>query len=96
MEVIIALIIIIGFIAYSSIVGGYVVYKFWYWFVLPVFPELPEVTYAQAIGLMFFIGLFKYGGKSNENDNEMQNVLLMIISPIITLLVGALVHNFIY
>ena len=96
MEILIALIVVFGLLAYSSIMGGYVVYKFWYWFLLPVFPELPDITYAQAIGLMFFIGLFKYHGKSNKNDEDTKNLIMGIIAPILMLIVGSVVHAFIY
>ena len=96
MEVIIALFIVGILLAYSSIMGGLVVFKFWYWFVLPVFPELPNITYVQAIGLMLFIGLFKNNGKSNDNDNQKENLLLYFLTPILMLVVGGIVHAFIY
>jgi len=38
---------------------GWVLFKFWGWFVLPVFVTLPALTFVQALGLMFVIGLFK-------------------------------------
>ena len=51
--------IIIFFLAYDALAWGLVCYKFWYWFVLPVFPTLPQIVFWQAVGLMFFIALFK-------------------------------------
>ena len=53
---------IIGLMAltytYALVSWGFVLYKTWYWFVLPVFPSLPHVSYVQAIGLSIFITLF--------------------------------------
>lgn len=56
-------ILILGLIViiflYSTLAWGLVLFKFWGWFVLPVFTTLPEITFVQALGLMFVIGLFK-------------------------------------
>lgn len=46
-------------ILYSSFTWGFVLYKFYYWFLLPVFTTLPQITFWQAVGVMIFIGLFK-------------------------------------
>lgn len=44
---------------YSSFSWGFVFFKYYYWFVLPVFATLPHIAFAQAVGLMIFVGLFK-------------------------------------
>ncbi len=68
-----ALFIIIGVlglaaigIIYSAFAYGFLTYKFYYWFMLPVFHSLPEITIAQAIGVGLFISLFKGSSSSNE------------------------------
>ena len=43
---------------YGTFAWGFVLYKFWYWFLLPVFPILPHVTILQCVGIFFIIGLF--------------------------------------
>jgi hypothetical protein len=54
------LIVLFGILfIYDTLSWGLVLYKFWAWFVLPIFTTLPEISFVQAIGLMFFIGLFK-------------------------------------
>ena len=96
MEILIVILIIGVLLTYTSFMGGLVVYKFWYWFLLPVFHDLPHITYAQAVGLMFFIGLFKYHGKSNEHDKDMENLTMTLVAPILMLIVGGVAHAFIY
>lgn len=44
---------------YSPIAWGVVFYYFWYWFLLPVFTELPHITLSAAIGLGLFSLLLK-------------------------------------
>lgn len=79
---------------YGAFAWGWVVYKFWYWFVLPVFTTLPELTIIQCIGLMMFIGLFKAAPAQiikSEYVNETSSNVLPIIAPLVTLLIGWLV-----
>lgn len=56
-------ILIVGLIVvlflYDALAWGLVLFKFWGWFVLPVFVALPALTFVEALGLMFVIGLFK-------------------------------------
>lgn len=96
-----ALILFIGILAllafaffYGAFAWGWVMYKFWYWFVLPVFTTLPELTIIQCVGLMMFISLFKsYPAQiiKTEYVNEVGSKLLSIIAPPLILLVGWLV-----
>jgi hypothetical protein len=51
--------IILGMFLYDTLAWGLVLFKFWGWFVLPVFVTLPILTFVQALGLMLVIGLFK-------------------------------------
>lgn len=84
---------------YGSVSWGLVMYKFWYWFLLPVFPSLPHVTFVQAVGLMFFVGLF-HGINSQvlkkEYKDEGAATLVAIAAPWLTLLVGWIVWLVIY
>lgn len=97
MEVLIAIILIGVLITYSTLMYGYIVFCFWDWFVLPVFPELPEINFIQAVGLYFFISLFKYTSTAKTKDGEtLHNLAVGILSPIIVLVVGAIVHSMMY
>ena len=53
------ILIVLGAFLYDTLCWGLVMYKFWDWFLLPVFPELPALSFVYAIGLMFVVGLFK-------------------------------------
>jgi len=85
-------------IVYGALSWGLLMYKFWSWFLLPVFPTLPNITFNQAIGLAMFIGLFhtvQTQVLKKECKDESQSIILPIITPWITLLIGWLVYNFI-
>lgn len=98
MEVLVAILGVVGILAlaliYSAIAYGVVTYQFYYWFILPVFHGLPAITFAHAIGIAFFISLFKGGSgdfkytyKGNEIKKEV-NYWGAILSPWIVLGVG--------
>lgn len=79
----------IGTLCYNILVWGFVCYKFWAWFVQPVFIELPSITYLQAIGLTFFVSIFKAEIKKKE-DGDKKNTIAILIFPWMTLLIGLL------
>lgn len=79
----------IGTLCYNILVWGIVFYKFWAWFVQPVFIELPSITYLQAIGLTFFISIFKLEIKKKE-DEDKKNTLAILIFPWMILIIGLL------
>lgn len=64
----------------SSLFGGFVVARYWEWFVLPEFTNAPGLSYLHAIGLMLFMGALLAGrdthktaqaltGKAGEGDD---------------------------
>lgn len=88
---ILAIALIFGLVIYSSISWGFVLMKFWVWFVLPVFPLLPVLTFWQAVGLMFIFGLF---GKSQISPKEKDNTSVwttLLLGPWLTLFGGWLI-----
>ena len=68
---------------YDTLSWGLVMYKFWGWFLLPIFPMLPVITFVQAIGLMFFAGLLKYHNvtaiKKEYKDYGMEITVALIL-----------------
>lgn len=83
-------------IAYGTLSWGLVMYKFWYWFLLPVFPALPQITYVHAIGLIMFIQLFHTVQTQvikKEYKEETTGSILAVIAPWVTLLLGWIVHG---
>lgn len=86
--IIIAILVIFGMLIYSSFSWGFVCMKFWMWFILPLFPMLPVLSFIQCVGLMFFIGLFNIKHSSNFEKSNEQNYSAIgtsIILPWITL-----------
>lgn len=84
-----------GILIYSTFTWGLVCFKFWSWFVVPIFisawPEIPVLTFLEACGLMFFISLFRNPGGNNikkEYRDEGTNWGNLLITPWLVLLVG--------
>lgn len=97
METLIALIILIVLIGlaflYDTLSWGLVLYKFWGWFVLPVFTTLPALTFEQALGLMFVVGLFKshFAGENIKDEykkDKYNQPLVALLLPWMTLIFG--------
>lgn len=53
----------------SSAVQGYVLYKLWSWFIVPVFPNAPHLGIVQALGIALLIG-YLTGRYSNSKLSE--------------------------
>ena len=45
--------------AIAFLIGGFMILKFWEWFIIPVFTFAPVINIGQAIGLSLFLSLFK-------------------------------------
>lgn len=76
---------------YTSFAWGYVLFKFYYWFMIPIFGNsLPAINATEAIGIMIFMGLFKnHNIPSLKEDLYEQSfgtrLLQSIVNPWITL-----------
>lgn len=80
---------------YFSFSYGLVLFKFWYWFLLPVFTTLPHIDFYSAVGLVLFISILKSNKGSNtikdeyvDNKKKNENIFNLILSPWIILLTG--------
>ena len=88
-------------ILYGSLTWGFVCWKFWYWFLLPVFPILPQVGYYECVGLIMFITLFKSHAAQPVIKDELTIVsnktaqLITYVMPWFVLFMGWFVHVFI-
>jgi hypothetical protein len=75
---------------YGAFAWAFVMYKFWYWFLLPVFTTLPQVTLVQCVGLMMFIGLFNtaipYIPKKEYRDDSSRSWAVFLAPPVVLLL----------
>jgi len=78
---------------YTTFSWGLVMFKFWTWFVLPVFIGLPVITFYQAIGLMFFTILFKNHNPSIKKELlDANGTSITLLLPWLTLFFGWLAH----
>ena len=82
--------LVCGVLIYNIFSWGFVVYKFWSWFLMPIFPELIEITYLQAIGVIFVISLFKANGQfmKKEYIDETSAYTSLFLSPWLLLILG--------
>ena len=94
---VIGIILILGvLISYSAVSWGWVLFKYWGWFVLPVFPELPAINFVQAMGLMLVIGLFKNvsdGNIKDEYKDSSKTWGVIIFAPWLTLVFAWIVKS---
>ena len=84
-----------GTLLYSSLAWGLVGLKFYNWFLLPIFIDLPIINYWQAVGLMFFISLFRNHTNSSIKEEHKDKKLVWIqisLGPWITLFIGYLMY----
>jgi len=59
------------FIIYMTFASAVLLSSFWAWFILPIFPELTQLTLVSAIGLgMFYNALNGNYAKAIEKVNE--------------------------
>ena len=81
---------------YDTLSWGLVLFKFWGWFVLPVFIALPALTFIQALGLMFVIGLFKSiptQSIKKEYREQHTSTLVLLLAPWVSLFFGWLAYS---
>lgn len=85
---------------YSSFSWGFVMYKFWAWFLIPAFaiafPDLVvnQITYPLAVGLYLFTTFFKTQTVQVIKEEYLKNDVTVwgtIFAPWITLLIGWLI-----
>lgn len=90
-----ALILIAGIFIYSTLSWGFVLYRFWYWFLLPVFPDMPHVTLLTTIGLAFLVGAFVRHQEPHKETTKAENkttIMNWLIAPWISLFFGWIIH----
>ena len=89
--------IIIGAVfIYSTLSWGLVLFKFWGWFVLPTFTSLPELSFVQALGLMFVVSLFKSMNTEiikKEYKEQHAGAIMALVSPWISLFFGWVAYS---
>lgn len=101
MEIIITLIGIIFFIPllvlYSSFSWGYVATIISAWFIIPLFPQMPVLTWLQFAGIGFFINCFVHKSSTSikkEYKDSSGDYITTFLSPWLTLLGAWILHLF--
>jgi hypothetical protein len=95
MEVLLALIGVIGLVAvlilYGAFSWGFVTYTFYNWFVLTSFPDLPHFSIVQFIGFSLFLNtLIRHGSVSikEEYKDKTHEYISMFLNPWLILFFG--------
>jgi hypothetical protein len=77
---------------YSGFSWGWVLYKFWYWFLIPVFPQIPHIGFYMAVGISVFLNVFKNHDtnsiKDEYKDNKYSRIGMSLAHPWIMLCAG--------
>lgn len=82
--------LIVVIFIYAVLTHGYVVEKYWEWFISPTF-QIKELSYSQSIGIAFFISLFKSSGLSDKEygeDDLLAALVKVAVWPWLNLLLG--------
>ena len=91
MELVLALIIFLLIIGYTSFSWGFVVHKFYYWFILPMLPTWQHFDIIQFIAIMFFVSCFHRNTSlivKDEYRKKEQEWILLFVGPWIMLFTG--------
>lgn len=70
--------------------------KLWLWFLVPLF-GLPEISLAQAYGLMLIVSFFKGIPKTDKNKSKEDKIaegILALIGPAMVLGIGYFVKSY--
>lgn len=82
---------------FLTIVGGFVLVKFWDWFIIPIF-QFKSLTLIQAIGLSYFISYIKTTFKRNEDEFDFVKMISQMIFSLIMFVllfgIGYIIHLF--
>jgi hypothetical protein len=87
-----------------AVFNAVVVFKYWSWFVVPVFPSVPQPTILQCFGLLMTVNLFKMNLKTRDKTEQekklewgtWRTLFATVFLLTILLLVGWLAHAIIY
>ena len=100
-----ALIIVVGALglfvatlAIGTILRGFVINKFWIWFVLPVFDSAPALDIGHAIGISMVVSILTYQHVPQLKDQKYDStgaIAFGLSYPLTALLMGWVVKQFI-
>jgi hypothetical protein len=81
-------------ILYVYLMGGLAVSKLYEWFIMPLSPNLPKITYVMGIGIMMFASLFSRPGKEFKKDivDDNKTAIFFLLKYPSALLFGYILH----
>lgn len=80
---------------YGSGVRGFLLLKYYIWFMIPVSPLFPNINYLEAVGIMVFTLVFRktdLSDKAEEHETTGSEYFRMIAFPWLLLGLGYLIH----
>lgn len=93
MELVFLMLFVLGFIAVIAVYRGWILTVLWGWFIEPFF-NIDTPSLAMAIGFMLIVGLM-IPPKPVDEDKGGKHLALAFTSPIVALLMGWVVKQFI-
>ena len=95
MEILIGVLFAFGIVIGLATLRGFVAAYLWYWFVVPL--GVAAISVPQAIGIALLLGMFTNNASKKDDDESMEEkvgrlILLGVVAPLLTLLVGYVVH----
>lgn len=75
METLGKLMVAIMLAALGIVIGGFFFMKLWIWFMVPAFPSLPVLTFAQAVGVATFIAMMKVKRDKDEKTKDFGDIV---------------------
>jgi hypothetical protein len=86
-------------VIYNSFAWGYVATVISYWYVIPLFPSFPILSWLQYAGIMFFVNCFVHTGDNSDIKDEYKNnsfnLIKILFNPWL-LLLGAWILKLFY
>ena len=79
-----------------ALFNGWIIIKYWNWFILPVFKNAPILTLPYAIGLSAFISMLTvhFDFKVGEDKTVLEQTITRALFSILCLSFGYFVHLF--
>lgn len=90
------LLVVITITVYGAFSWGYVAYKFYYWFVFPLWEGLPQYQITQFVGILLFVNVLthkEYPQISEEFKDMRLTYLSMFFGPWLTLFLGWVIYG---
>jgi len=75
----------------GTIVSGFMLFKLWAWFVVPVFEFLPQMTFSQSVGLSLFLSIIFFRNTQTKTEQDFAEIVGIFLS---TLLIWVLLFGF--